>query len=327
MKASRRYEHLREDERTAVRKVRDQLANENSFPECEPGTAIAEIVRVFSRYELWAFSPTDPSVQRAILDANPNETLYKSVRRAARSLLFDLAFELVCGPGVSNKEDNLESAKARSRLITDPATLRYDPMVVDYLVGKLLSTQFRKFLDKLSDDLYNARRRSVLLPVDEHTLVMARHWVNPHCPLWMMTIPVLMKVLPRLTEGVSWTRETIRKRLKILVEAEVRRFPKQPIFEVELRPLPESRPDADDNSKSDLFMRDEFQSASEAAKESELHASLDTLGETKTEQKLYYNRFSGIVIRQFSVRGIDPCGLVPSFDYSIKFVPQRRRTG
>ncbi len=305
----------------AVFKAREHVATVDSFPECDQGSAIDEIACVFRCYELWQFSSTDPSVQLALLNLSPKvKRLYKAVRLAARFLLFDLVFELVCGPGVTIQEDTLESAKARTRLIVDPDTLEYDERVRQYVIEKYRG-EGKKFLKTLGDDHYNAGRRAARLPVDVLTLILARHWVNPHCPLWMMTTPMLKKVLPRLAVDVSCTVEAIRNRIDILSDAGALRFPGLPIFELDLLPIPRLRPDADNSIILEPGASAGFSTVSEAL------AIPDAIHSSKgTPKEPYYHPTSGMVIQRFSVLGEDPINPLPDVAYTIKYATQRRRS-
>ena len=321
MKATRRYDHLLEDEKSAVLEARKQVTTGNSYAECESGSAIDDISTLFRRYELWHFSPTDPSVQQVILDSTPKRRgLYQSVQLAARGVLFDLAFDVVCGSGVSRKEKTLESARARTKLIVEPDLLRTDDSITAYVAEKLRS-EGRSFLNQLSIDWHNAERRKKCLPIDLSLFVLAQHWVNPHCPLWMMTAPVMEKVLRSMTKHGSWTSETIRKRLKILRDAEALRFPGYPIFEVELRPIPKPKVESCKTNNLKPEKLEEFQTAGEVTANQGATASAEDVTPETT-----FHRATGMVVRQFSVLGKDPGRPLPGVDYSIKFGTRRGRS-
>lgn len=344
MKASRRYEHLREEERTAVLKAREHVATVDSRPECEQGSVIDEIARKFRRYELWLFLPTDPSVQKAILDATPDsQTLYEKARQGACQLLFDLAFDIICGPGITTKENTLQAAKTRTRLIIKPGWIQLDDDMRDYFAENS-SRDGSKFWMEMQSDSHNAERRQNTLQLDMHALVMARHWVNPHCPLWMMSLPVLDDVLPAIAKDPigkngKWTLDTIRNRFEILRDAGACRFPGEPIFKVKLRARPETRPDASAMSASECDKLATLQNAcDEAVKAITLGKSsakaiknmmekVMALEKAKvvSDEATFYDRSSGRVVEQFSVCVKNKLPPVQNLEYSIEVSSRRSR--
>lgn len=345
MKASLRYEHLREDDRKAVIKAREHVATVDSRPECENGSVIDMIARKFRRYELWLFLPTDLSVQKTILDATPDsQTLYAEARQGARQVLFDLAFDIICGPGITTKENTLQAAMTRTRLIIKPGWIKFDEDMVDYLAENA-SRDGSQFWREMQNEAHNTERRENILQLDMHALVMARHWVNPHCPLWMMSLPVLQKVLPAIAEvpvdmHPQWTPDTIRNRIEILNDAGACRFPEEPIFDVKLRTRPKIQPDA------------VVVSASARTKLANLRKTCDeavkaiTLGNRSTEaiknmmekvmaleraktvndETPFYDRGSGRVVEQFSVCVKNTQPPKQNLGYCIEVSPKKPRT-
>jgi len=228
---------LADTEKALLSSTRETIAHGNSYPKCAEGSALWEICDTFRTYEAWQFSSDDPSVSRIVRENSGVSVQFaKTVEQAARRILFDCAFEIVCGlgasaPGNSPDGGTLDDWRNHTMSIAYPSSTGTDS-ATGYYLAERLSTHGYKFLKKLTLDYYNAERRNERLPVDMHLLVLARHWVDPHCPLWMMTLPALEAVLRKITAGGNWTPEVIRKRLKKMDTRGAKRFPKQPICAV-----------------------------------------------------------------------------------------------
>jgi hypothetical protein len=222
------YAKLCHEETSKLYAVREGAAS-SSFPEVESGSTLDEVMRILRLFEIWHFSPSDPSVQKLILDGAPDcAQLYEANRRASRLLLFDIALGLVCGLGDPDSDHTLEEARGRTDLITNPNRIMSNEGA-DFLSARLNTS----FLKDLTAQFYNAERRKDKSPTDMHMLVLTRHWVDPHCPLWMMTLQALENVLPKISTGGNWTHDGIRKRIKKLSAFGVTRFPKQPIIDIQ----------------------------------------------------------------------------------------------
>lgn len=243
MRTDKLYSMLNEQERTRVLAARDkitdaELDDPTNADINNPHSAIADIFQQFTNLEVWQFSPNDPSVQRFIVDRLPTgASLYAAARKASREVLFDAAFEMICGLGAGGwkRPDTLatlENWRDHTSLMRDPLNIVSDTDCAAHLAARIVAGG-SEFLHILAREFYNASRRSRRVPVDMKLMVMARHWVDPHCPLWMMSLPALEGVLRQITTNGSWSPETIRDGLKKMNAAGALRFPGQPIIDVQ----------------------------------------------------------------------------------------------
>lgn len=206
-----------------------QSAASRCFQQVEPGSALDAVLTLFRKFEIWHPVPDQLSVQKIISEGVPGGAkLLDKTRKAVRLLLFDHLFQAVCGLGDPDSDTTLEDARDRTQLIWDPQSVLRDRR------STFLERHWnRRFLLKMANSLRDAERRERALPMDVETFFLARHWVDDHCPLWMMTRPVLEHVLPTIATEGFWTRDIIRKRFRKLSNYGVTRFPKEPIVKVE----------------------------------------------------------------------------------------------
>ena len=142
------------------------------------------------------------------------DTQYSAARRSARAVVFDIAAELVFGGKGTESTFDYEEAFIQTLIVTDPISASYLDDCVEYLFQGM-KTGGGNFLLGLASKFNNARRRRVLLTADYHLLVLARHWVDPLCPLWLMTEGCVLSAARTLAPNLDWSQPRIHERLRL----------------------------------------------------------------------------------------------------------------
>lgn len=159
--------------------------------------------------------------------------MHKKARLVARGVVFECAVQLN-SVSKSGSVHHFEDAFCRASLIKDPLSMLTDENVRLYLAYGLLDKR-ADFLRDLQSDFYNADRRHSILPIDWPLYVMAVHWTNTHCPLWLMERETILETCKHLSVNGSWSKALVEDRIK---KFKLPRGPALPIVGIRTEPSP-----------------------------------------------------------------------------------------
>lgn len=149
---------------------------------------------------------------------------YSKAVRSVRAVLFDVAAEEVLGVGDCDSKSvtEVENLFCQNRLLDKPFSLLSDDRVVNY-VAEGIGTGGSFFLKKLVNQLAkmeahrdrnsdsNDPKISSHRNSREFRKMVARFWLNKDWPLWLMEVPVIVRLLkPISPHPTACTRDTVK---------------------------------------------------------------------------------------------------------------------
>lgn len=149
------------------------------------------------------------------------ELQYAEARQSARGIFFDCATKLLFR-FLAKEGGEVSKAISRALLILDPTILLKSVEVGKYLANGIVKGR-GDFLKGLGEDFKNLERRTKKCDSDGEVLgpsingelwVMAAHWTNPHCPLWLMERPAVYEACKLLSPGGNWSQNTVDNFIK-----------------------------------------------------------------------------------------------------------------
>lgn len=210
---------LRESEAVSFERIRDLIVADDPLPEIIQDSALMAVCRGYRDLQLGREDDRDiPSIQSLIIKyyvANGFSEIvsqYTEAKISSRKQLFKHAAELVLGEHAAGDEFDPEEALLRTAIIANPFAARNREECVDYLFEGLGEGGWR-FLHDLANEVKKAEERKHRIKTDLHTLVLARHWVDPHCPLWLMSKGAMQVACRALSTGGGWSDARVDERL------------------------------------------------------------------------------------------------------------------
>lgn len=228
---------LVESKNTNLKKIRTMVAHGEDPPKLIYDSPYAEVCRQYRTLEWMPYDFEKESVQNALIRYYKEsgypviEEEFAAAKRSARAFLFDFAARITLGEDVEGSELDLEWAFARSRIISGPMAARNDDRCVDTLFDRMSGPEGWRYAQDLSNELKKAEERCFRVKFDRHDLVLAKHWVNPDCPLWLMTKPAISSACRAFSKYGQWSDERIKRRLR---KGFLERCSRYPINEVNI---------------------------------------------------------------------------------------------
>jgi len=190
-------------------------------------------IDVFQREE--PFRDPDDSIQYALFDVlskTGNCDFAQKYRDAKKSTIEPL-FAATINIYFEHKSlasKTVAQALHRTLFLEDPDSMLTNPLVLEYLFDQISKDRSR-FLKSLGLDCYNVDRRSQRVPMDVCSYILARHWTNKHCPLWLMQRVAIVDACKSLAPNESWSEAIVRERIR---KHKLVRYQPSPIAKVQL---------------------------------------------------------------------------------------------
>ncbi|HRQ87178.1 MAG TPA: hypothetical protein PLA50_00135, partial [Bacteroidia bacterium] len=224
-------ERLKESEMATIDRIEGLIVNDEPLPEIIRDSALMAVCRKYwsiqlGRDDCWGI----PSIQSALINYYKTNgfseilSQYEEAKESSRRQLFKHAAELVLGRGFEKSEFNPEEAMLRTAIIGDPYAARNCEGCVDYLFDGMGDRGWR-FLHDLANEVKKAEERKHRVKTDFHMLVMAKYWVDPHCPLWLMSKGAIQDACRALSIGGEWSDTRVDERLRKRALVQCRRQP------------------------------------------------------------------------------------------------------
>ncbi len=200
---------------------------------------IADIYRKFEQEYFYSRQGNleEDSIQKALIETLSNndpatKQLHANAKRDARGALFDYLVDqgFMDSEGKGNETEDLKTRQHLAELLDDPYLMTTDLSLQEFIADGIANGGSR-FLKDLSTMFYNAERREHRLNVDMYVLVIATHWTDSHCPLWLMQVGAILKACKAHSINQSWTMEMVKERLKKL---KLKRFRPAPILDIQI---------------------------------------------------------------------------------------------
>lgn len=210
---------LKESEAATFERIRDLIVADEPLPQIIQDSALMAVCRGYRDLQLGREDGRDfPSIQSLLIKyylANGFSEIvsqYTEAKISSRKQLFKHAAELVLGEQAADDEFDPEEALLRTAIIANPFAARNREECVDYLFEGLGEGGWR-FLHDFANEVKKAEERKHRIKTDLHTLVLARHWVDPHCPLWLMSKGAMQVACRALSTGGEWSDARVDERL------------------------------------------------------------------------------------------------------------------
>ncbi len=160
------------------------------------------------------------------------EKWYREARDRSRREFFDCVMRTVLVTRGGSVSNDLNEAVMIRAILEEPMTIDSDSAVYEWFLESMQQRRSSFLLD-VAADMKNYDERSDKLDVNPLLLEVATHWVDCHCPMWLMSRKAILKAAKTFAPGnQGWSEESLKR---VLRDAKLSGSAKRPIEDIVIK--------------------------------------------------------------------------------------------
>ncbi|WP_395750111.1 hypothetical protein [Prosthecobacter sp.] len=160
------------------------------------------------------------------------EKWYREARDRSRREFFDCVMRTVLVTRGGSVSNDLNEAVMIRAIVEEPMTIDSDSAVYEWFLESMQQRRSSFLLD-VAADMKNYDERADKLDVNPLLLEVASHWVDCHCPMWLMSRKAILKAAKAFAPGnTGWSEESLKR---VLRDAKLSGSAKRPIEDVVIK--------------------------------------------------------------------------------------------